>query len=293
MAVIILVTAICSLVSSTETHAGIPVRSAIVYNLTTGALVYQKNPDTPIPPASLTKLMTSMLVHDALHSRRISLHSRVRISAAAAYAGGSTMRLRPGERITVQELLVGMLVASGNDAATALAERVGGSQAAFVAMMNARARTLGMRNTRFVNPTGLPAAGQITTARDMARLARAYMAYCSESHYIHSIASFRHGRRVYFTTNPLLGEPGVDGLKTGFTDASGYNIIVTCARNGTRLLIVVLGGRTKGARNAAARELLYAGFQPSTSPLNMRIRAEIHRPAKKKPARKKLPRRPS
>ena len=250
--------------------AGVPVRSCLLYNMTTGAMLYQKSPDMKIPPASLTKIMTSYLVHDAIRRGRLSLGNRVRITPASAGVGGSTMHLRSGERLPVWNLLEGMIIASGNDAATALAWRAGGSLDAFVAAMNAKARAVGMRSTRFRNPTGLPAAGQITTARDMLRLSLAYIQSYPSALRIHSQSLFRHGRRTLTTTNPFLGEPGVDGLKTGFTAGSGYNIIVTARRGGVRLLAVVLGGRTSAKRNRAARELLDAGFRFPASPRRVR-----------------------
>ena len=262
---LLLLALLFSLLPGREAVAGVPVRSALLLNMSTGQILYQKSPDTQIPPASLTKVMTSFLVHDAIQAGRLSFGSKVRVPSSAAYAGGSTMHLRPGERITVQNLLEGMLIASGNDAATALAYRVSGNPRAFVGAMNAKASAIGMTSTVFRNPTGLPAAGQTTTARDMMRLALAYTSSYPGALRIHSQSFAQHGRRTLTTTNPFLGEKGVDGLKTGFTVSSGYNIIVTAKRGGTRLLIIVLGGRSAGRRNMAARELLDAGFRHPSS----------------------------
>lgn len=251
-------------------RAGVPVRSALLLNMTTGQILYQKSPDMQIPPASLTKVMTSYIVHDAIRKGRLSYGSRVRVPVDAVLAGGSTMHLRSGERLTVQNLLEGMLIASGNDAATALAYRVSGNPRAFVGAMNAKAHAIGMNSTVFKNPTGLPAAGQTTTARDLMRLALAYMSSYPGALKIHSQCFAQHGRRTLTTTNPFLGENGVDGLKTGFTVSSGYNIIVTAKRGGTRLLIIVLGGRSAGRRNMAARALLDAGFKNPADPSAVR-----------------------
>lgn len=260
----------CGLALPGTAPAGVPVKSCLLYNASAGTLLYQKSADMKIPPASLAKIMTSYLVHDAMRRGRLSLGSRVRITQASAGVGGSSMRLRSGERLPVWNLLEGMIIASGNDAATALAYRAGGSLPAFVGAMNAKARALGMRSTRFRNPTGLPAAGQVTTARDMLRLSLSYLQSHPQALRIHSQCLFRHGRRTLTTTNPFLGVPGVDGLKTGFTAGSGYNIVVTARRGGVRLVAVVLGGRTSAKRNRAARELLDAGFKFPKSPARVR-----------------------
>ena len=183
---LLLLALLFSLLPGREAVAGVPVRSALLLNMSTGQILYQKSPDTQIPPASLTKVMTSFLVHDAIQAGRLSFGSKVRVPSSAAYAGGSTMHLRPGERTTVQNLLEGMLIASGNDAATALAYRVSGNPRAFVGAMNAKASAIGMTSTVFRNPTGLPAAGQTTTARDMMRLALAYMSSYPGALRIHS-----------------------------------------------------------------------------------------------------------
>ena len=272
-AVLALLAALAPFPAPRPACAGVPAKSCLLYNATTGTMLYQKSADMKIPPASLTKIMTSFLVHDAMRRGRLSPGSRVRITQASAGVGGSSMRLRSGERLPVWNLLEGMIIASGNDAATALAYRAGGSLNAFVGAMNAKASALGMRSTRFRNPTGLPAAGQITTARDMLRLSLSYMRSYPSALRIHSQSLFRHGRRTLTTTNPFLGERGVDGLKTGFTAGSGYNIIVTARRGGVRLVAVVLGGRTSAKRNRAARELLDAGFKFPKSPA--RVRAQL------------------
>ncbi len=192
--------------------AWLPVKAAFMMNLSTGRVLYQKNPDMRIPPASLTKVMTSFLVHDAVAAGRLSMQSRLRVPREAATQGGSRMRLRQGESVTVDQLLHGAIIASGNDAAAALAVRTAGTQRRFVQQMNAKARSLGMKGTRFKNPTGLPASGQLTTARDMAKLARAYVTAHPRAMRIHGKKSFRHGRRTLTTTNPFLGARGVNGL---------------------------------------------------------------------------------
>ena len=258
---------ICTLafLPAREARAGLPVKAAIMINMNTGSILYQKNADTRIPPASLTKIMTSYLVHDALARGEYSLGTRVRIPAQATRAGGSTMKLRTGEKVTIQNLLRGTIICSGNDAATALAIRTAGSQENFVRKMNAKAASIGMRSTRFQNPTGLPASGQMTTARDMARLCLAYLSSYPQAMSFHSLSSFEHRNRTLTTTNPFLGSRGVNGLKTGFTMDSGYNIILTTA-GPARLLIVVMGGKSKTRREIAASNLLEAGLRYPGSP---------------------------
>lgn len=253
----------------------LPVSAAILIDLRTGAVLYQKKADAAIPPASLTKVMTMFLALDAVKAKRTKLGSRVRISRYAARQGGSSMHLRSGERVPLVGLLTGMAVASGNDAATAVALHIGGNERAFVRSMNRKARSLGMRRTVFKNASGLPAAGQKTTARDMSKLARAYLKAHPKALRFHNTRFFLHQGRVMRNTNGLLGTvAGVDGLKTGWTVASGYNLIVTAQRGKTRLLAVVLGGKSRAQRDTAARRLLEAGFRHPASPKKVRQRLD-------------------
>lgn len=242
--------------------AALPARSAILVNLDTGRVLYEKNADSPIPPASLTKIMTMYLALDAVKARRLRLDTRVRVTPAAAAVGGSSMHLQAGDAVPLVRLLAGMAVVSGNDAAMAVASRVGGDTRAFVRRMNDRARRLGLSRTVFKNPTGLPAAGQKTSARDMMRLCQAYLKAHPSAMRFHGMRNFLHRGLPMRNTNALLGTmPGVNGLKTGWTVASGYNLVVTAARGKTRLLAVVLGAGSREQRDAAARRLLEAGFR--------------------------------
>ncbi|MBQ7456002.1 MAG: D-alanyl-D-alanine carboxypeptidase [Desulfovibrio sp.] len=244
-----------------------PVRAALLFNSTTGKVLYQLNPHLPIPPASLTKVMTLYLALDQVAKGRIALTKKVRISALAARTGGSSMHLRRGERVPFAKLLIGTAVPSGNDAAMAVAETVSPNIQRFVQMMNARAKALKMKRTVFCNPTGLPAKGQMSTAYDMLKLALAYMRRHPKALDFHSVATFSHGGRVLTTTNPLLGAVcGVNGLKTGWTHASGYNIIVTAKRGKTRLVCVIMGGKNRIGRDMTARKLIEAGFKAQDSP---------------------------
>ena len=248
-------------VGTADAMAARGTRAAILINMDTGKVLFAKNPDMSIPPASLTKVMSMFLTMDAIRAKRLKFDEKIRITSAAAHVGGSSMHLRSGERVTVRHLLTGAAVASGNDAITALALRVGGNQRQFVRAMNQKAHDLGLRRTEFKNPTGLPAAGQRTTPRDMATLARAYLRVHPSAQTFHNTRSFTHRNRQMSNTNALLGSVrGVNGLKTGWTVASGYNLIVTATRGNTRLLAVVMGGSTRNARDAMAERLIEAGF---------------------------------
>lgn len=255
-------------------RADVPVKAAIMMNMTTGHILYQKNADMKIPPASLTKIMTSFLVHDAISQGRLSPGTRVRVSRSVSRVGGSTMDLRTGERVTIAKLLEGTIISSGNDAATALAIKTSGSQRAFVNAMNTKAAQLGMKSTRFRNPTGLPAAGQVTTARDMMRLTLAYLRKYPGAARIHGRRSYVHRGVRKTTTNPFLGQKSVNGFKTGFTLKSGYNIVLTTQRGGNRLLIVLLGASSKTRRSMAAGALLDAGLRYPNSPRLVRERVD-------------------
>lgn len=253
--------------------AALPVRSAILVNLGTGRVLYEKNADAAIPPASLTKIMTMYLALDAVKARRLRLDTRVPVRPAAAGVGGSSMHLNAGDTVPLVRLLAGMAVVSGNDAAMAVATRVGGDTRAFVRQMNGRARRLGLTRTTFKNPTGLPAAGQKTSARDMMRLCQAYLKAHPEAMRFHGMRYFLHRGMPMRNTNTLLGTMnGVTGLKTGWTVASGYNLVVTAKRGKTQLLAVVLGAGSREQRDSAARQLLEAGFQGPGDPKNVQAR---------------------
>ena len=239
------------------------VKAVLVADYGTGRVLYSQDPDKRIPPASVTKIMTMYLVFDALASGRAHLDDRIKVSRRADDTGGSTMGLRRGETVTLDELLRGMAVASGNDACIAIAEHFGGIPA-FVGMMNRKARELGMTSTTFVNPNGLPAKGQLTTARDLMKLATSYLRHYPQSLRYHSTTTINHRGAVHSNTNHLLGKcEGMDGIKTGFVNASGFNIIATAKRGNTRIIAVVLGGRTKHARNNATARILEASFNGS------------------------------
>lgn len=250
-----------------DAFARVSARAAIMVNLDTGKVLYEKNADQTIPPASLAKIMTMFLALDRVSAKKMRLTQKIPVRKSAATVGGSSMKLLAGEKVPLIRLLSGMAVVSGNDAAMAVAEGISGSGKKFVEAMNHKARQLGLSKTCFKNPTGLPAAGQKTTARDMMKLCRAYLKSHPEAMRFHAITQFAHKGAVLRNTNALLGAvPGVDGLKTGWTVASGYNLVVTAKRGKTRLLAIILGANTKEARSRSARELVEAGFKYPTKP---------------------------
>lgn len=241
--------------------SAVGVSSAIVYDLDNEAILFEQNADEPIPPASLTKILSMYLALDFIGDGHARPETPVTVSPEAAATGGSRMGLRRHEAVRLDTLLLGMAVSSGNDASHAVAEFVGGSVPAFVAMMNARARELGMRDSLFLNPHGLPAAGQRTTARDMLTLARAYLRSHPHALRMHNTRLLTHGGLTTWNKNPLLGQyPGADGLKTGWIRASGYNLIFTASKGGRRLLAVIMSAPDVTARGAEACRLLDAGF---------------------------------
>ncbi len=236
--------------------------SAILYDLDRDAVLFEQNADQHIPPASLTKVMSMFLAMDQISSGLASMDNTTVVSRIAARTGGSRMGLNENEHVTVEQLLTGMAVSSGNDASAALAEYVGGSVPAFINMMNAKARTLGMRDSYFVNPHGLPAKGQYTTARDMLTLARAYLHAYPDALRFHNTHVLNYRGRVTWNKNPLLGQyPGADGLKTGWINASGYNLIFTALKGDKRLLAVIMGAPDSQLRSIEAFRLLDAGFE--------------------------------
>jgi len=250
--------------TNTVLAAPLHVKGTILMNLDSVEILYEQNANRKIPPASLTKVMTMYIVFDAIKSKKISLTTKVKISKKAANTPGSSMRLRAGEVVTVKALLYGMAVASGNDACVAIAEHMYGSERAFTHLMNAKARKLKMNNTVFKTASGLPAKGQYTTARDMLTLSRNYIMIHPKSLNYHSTKSLIFHGKTLKNKHPQLGKyRGTDGLKTGWTRASGYNIISTSRQGKTRLIAVILGAKTSKIRAKELNRLMNAGFNYS------------------------------
>ena len=235
--------------------------SSIVIDAASGNVLSAANPDELRFPASLTKMMTLYLVFEALRDRRISLNQYVPVSPSASGMEPTKLGLVPGSLITVEQCVLGLVTKSANDAAAALGEMLGGDEDRFAQMMTLRSRALGMANTTFRNASGLPDWNQVTTARDMAVLARhliqdfpGFYHYFSERSFVYA------GRRIWNHQALLSSYPGADGLKTGFTNASGFNVVTSALRNDTRLVGVVLGASSSGERNAHMMTLMDQGF---------------------------------
>lgn len=242
---------------------GVDTKAALVMDMQTGRVLFAQEPDMPIPPASLTKVLTLFLINERLREGSLKLDESIPVSQEASHAGGSTMRLKTGETVTLDDLIKGIAIASANDGCVAVAEYLGkGDTHPFVEAMNRKAKEIGMANSQFFNPNGLPAEGQVTTARDMAVLAQTYLKTFPETLSIHSMTEFTHNNRVRHNSNSLLGKvEGVDGLKTGFVCASGFNIVVTAKRGDTRLVAVVLGAKNRRIREREATRLVEEGFK--------------------------------
>lgn len=237
-------------------------KSYLLLDFQSGAVLASRNEHDPVEPASLTKLMTAYVAFDALREGQISLGQTVTVSDAARRAPGSRMFLELGSQVTVEELLHGLIVQSGNDAAIALAEAVSGSEEAFVVLMNREASRLGLRNTRFRNATGLPHAQHYSTAADMARLAGAIIEEFPQFFPMYSMREYRYNNITQYNRNRLLGrDPHVDGMKTGFTESAGFCLVATAERNGRRLISVVIDAGSDNGRIAQSQRLLNYGFE--------------------------------
>jgi len=226
-----------------------------------GKVLDEQNATYPWYPASVTKLMTAYVTFKAVRDNRISLDSLFTVSPEAVAQQPSKMGFKSGTRITVDNALKMLLVHSANDMAVVLAEGVSGSITKFADEMNAAARRLGMMQTHYVNPNGLPADDQFTSARDLAILARTLIREFPEYDYYWHIASIRLGKRIYRNTNKLIDAyPGTDGMKTGFICASGFNLVATATRGDKRLIAVVLGATSSMGRSVKAAQLFERGF---------------------------------
>jgi D-alanyl-D-alanine carboxypeptidase len=237
----------------------------LVVEADSGKVLQAENATYPWYPASVTKLMTAYVTLRSVKEGRITLDTLFTVSPVAASQSPSKMGFRAGTQVTVDNALKMMLVKSANDMAVVLAEGVGGSIDGFSALMNQNAQRLGMTQTSYVNPNGLPDDRQITSARDLAILARAIIRDLPEYEYFVHIPSIRYGRRVIQNFNKLIGRyPGADGFKTGFICASGYNLVASATRDGKRLIAVVLGSSSGKARAVKAAQLLERGFANNT-----------------------------
>ena len=241
---------------------GGPIYEAIVVDADTGQVLRELNPDAVTYPASLTKMMTLYLTFEALNQGRLRLDQYLPVSVAAATHAPSRIGLQPGEVVSVRDLILAIVTKSANDAAAVLGEALGGgSEAAFAQLMTQKAQQLGMTRTHYANASGLPDPEQLTTARDIARLALAlYHDFPREYRYF-SVRQFDFQGEIVNGHDHMLGwYPGADGIKTGFTVASGYNLATSAVQNGHRLIGVILGGRTVRSRDVSMAQMLDLGF---------------------------------
>jgi len=240
----------------------IAAKAYILVDVLSGQTLAAQNADEPREPASLTKLMTAYLAFAALRDKQIVPSQAVNVSEHAWRAEGSRMFIEPRKAVSVDELLRGEIVQSGNDAAIALAETVAGSEGAFVERMNREAARLGMKTTHFVNATGLSAPQHVSSAADLARIAAAIIRDFPEYYPLYSIKEYRYNSISQSNRNRLLWtDPYVDGMKTGFTDAAGYCLVASAKRGPRRLLSVVLGAASDHSRASESQKLLNYGFQ--------------------------------
>jgi D-alanyl-D-alanine carboxypeptidase (penicillin-binding protein 5/6) len=237
-------------------------KAYLLLDFNSGQLLASQNPREHVEPASLTKLMTAYLTFAALKQKTIRPDQTVPVSERAWHSGGSRMFIEPRKPVTVDELIHGMIVQSGNDACVALAEAIAGSEEVFVQMMNREAQRLGMNDTHFENATGLPHAQHYSSAYDLSLLATALIRDFPEYYPLYSLKEFRYNNITQANRNRLLWlDPTVDGMKTGFTDAAGYCLITSAKRGERRLISVVLGTASETARATESQKLLNYGFQ--------------------------------
>lgn len=237
-------------------------RAYVLRDFNSGQLLVSQKSSERIEPASLTKLMTAYLAFSAIKQGRLTLTQTLPVSEKAWRTEGSRMFIEPNKPVTVDELLRGMIVQSGNDACITLAEAVAGSEDSFASMMNQQAQRLGMSNTHFVNSTGLPHPQHYTTAQDLSLLAAAIVRDFPEFYPLYSIKEYRYNNITQPNRNRLLWQdPFVDGMKTGHTESAGYCLISSAKRGGMRLISVVLGTASDSARTMESQKLLNYGFQ--------------------------------
>ena len=250
--------------------------ASIVVNENTGKVLYSRSADKQLYPASLTKVMTLYLVFEALDEGRVTMNTKMKVSRVAAGRSPSKLGLRIGSTLSVRDGIYALVTKSANDAATVIAEHLGGTEREFAKKMTRKARSLGMSRTTFRNASGLPHSKQKSTARDMARLAIAIRKDFPQYFHVFKTQKFSFRGKRYKNHNKLLSQfRGTDGIKTGYIRASGFNLIATTERNGTRLVGVVFGGKTGTSRNKHMMYLLNKQFNKLPS-----LEGPVIRPAR-------------
>ncbi|HTP94709.1 MAG TPA: D-alanyl-D-alanine carboxypeptidase family protein [Burkholderiales bacterium] len=237
-------------------------KAYLLYDYQSRQVIAAHNADERMDPASLTKLMTSYLAYEALREKRLDAAQTLPVSTRAWRAEGSRMFIEPRKPVTVEQLLHGVVVQSGNDACIALAEGIAGSEEEFAELMNREAQRLGLANTHFANSTGLPHPQHYSTARDLAALAAALIRDFPDHYPLYALKEYKYNNIVQANRNRLLwSDPTVDGMKTGYTESAGYCLVSSARRNDRRLIAVVLGAPSESARATESQKLLNYGFQ--------------------------------
>lgn len=240
---------------------------AFIQDFTTGAVLLNKSADEPMPPSSMTKLMTMYLVYEQLKKGQLKLTDTVTVSARAAAMGGSRMFIEVGKPVGIEDLIRGVIVASGNDAATVLAEAVGGTQEKFVDMMNAKAKELGLKHSSFRNPTGWPDPEQFMSCRDIATLTGRIISDFPEYYKYDAERSFKYNNIDQLNRNPMVQAGTADGLKTGHTEAGGFGLVASSSRDGRRVILVLNGMTSMHERAIESERLMnwaFANFENVT-----------------------------
>ena len=252
----------CAALADAPRPPTVAARAWLLLDATSGQPIAGRNPGERVEPASLTKLMTAYIVFAALRNNALSLKQTVRVSERAWHAAGSRMFIVPGSLVTVEDLLHGMIVQSGNDACLALAEAIAGSEEAFVERMNREAQRLGLKDTHFANSTGLPDPAHYSTASDLALLTNSLIRDFPDQYKLYAEREYRYNNITQRNRNRLLWlDPNVDGVKTGHTESAGYCLIASARRGGRRLVSVVIGASSDSLRAQESQKLLNFGFQ--------------------------------
>ncbi len=241
--------------------------AALVMDADTGEILHQRNADAARYPASLTKVMTLYLLFDAINAGEVSLSDKMTVSRNASKQPPSNLKLAAGSKIKVEDAILALVTKSANDVAVVVAEHLAGTERAFAVKMTEKARDLGLENTTFKNASGLPNTAQVTTAHDLALLADALLEQHAQYYHYFENKKFNWGRMVYKNHNELIDEvDGVDGIKTGYTRASGFNLMTSAERDGHRVIAVMLGGATSKSRNEHVKALVEAAFATLAGP---------------------------
>ena len=262
IALLLIASSVSAVIAPAPAPPTLAANSYILMDFSSGRILVSKDIDKKIEPASITKIMTAYVVYKEIEAGRLTMQSQVVISKKAWQMGGSKMFVEVGKQVAVDDLLKGLVIQSGNDAAIALAEHVGGSEEVFASLMNQYAAKLGMKNTYFVNSTGWPHARHLTTARDIAILARATIAEFPEHYKLYAVHDFTWNNITQPNRNLLLYRDNtVDGIKTGHTESAGYCLVSSAVRDNMRLISVVAGTKSDAARADISQALLGYGYR--------------------------------